>query len=322
MERANSEDENLVNKNIVDSSALNTQGGDIKIGDSIYSPTSVIINNASGNKIYIILLVLSIIIFLYLFLCRYNVPSELQKEVSPLPINSVSTDEKNQNEKQKKAYNQSNSRVIESSVQDISEEVLQVQKANTDDAGSIKRYLIGETAKMPGNDSIQSFRMNQFEVTVGQYFAFCKATKRNFPHHLVDTLKSEFPMNHISWYDAEEYCHYVGGRLPTTKEWNWVIIYNFGTSTSDSKSIIADSWNRENSHSQTHPVGEKAAFKNISLYDMFGNLEEWCSDGPKDGVKYTKGGNFNQHFKNLDASMAGYSWAARGSEVIGFRVIY
>lgn len=56
---------------------------------------------------------------------------------------------------------------------------------------------------------------------------------------------------------------------------------------------------------------------------MLGNVEEWCADGPKEGLKYTKGGYYRSPSAKLDATKNdSYSRANQRSPVVGFRVVF
>ena len=70
-------------------------------------------------------------------------------------------------------------------------------------------------------------------------------------------------------------------RLPTELEWEYAArtrgrnIGFAGTTTVDDLCDFA--WIRSNAGNTTHPVGEKAG-NGLGLYDMSGNVSEWCSD--------------------------------------------
>ena len=142
---------------------------------------------------------------------------------------------------------------------------------------------------------LDAFYMDKYPVTNAQYKAFVDAnpqwSKHDIPkkYHDVDYLKhwrsnsfprgeADYPIVNVSWYAAMAYAQWQGKRLPTEAEWEKAARggvngkkYPWGDFADPTKANY--DWNV----GETTPVG-KYPPNGCDLYDMCGNVWEWCLD--------------------------------------------
>ncbi|NQS98140.1 MAG: formylglycine-generating enzyme family protein [candidate division Zixibacteria bacterium] len=128
--------------------------------------------------------------------------------------------------------------------------------------------------------TLEPFHMQTTEVTQAQW----KAVIGSNPSHFKgDSL----PVEEVSWDDVQEFILKLnqmdsgkGYRLPTEVEWEYAC--RAGTNTTyysgiDEAGLERVCWYKDNSESRTHPVRMKEP-NAWGLYDMHGNVWEWCED--------------------------------------------
>ncbi len=155
----------------------------------------------------------------------------------------------------------------------------------------------GGTFKMGTNDgdrydrpihsvTIGDFYMGEHEVTFAEYDSFCEATNRKKPSD-EGWGRGNRPAINVSWNDATAYCKWLSKKtgknyiLPTEAEWEYAAgggsNHQKWAGTNSENSLGNYAWYELNSGSKTHPVCSKRP-NTFGLYDMSGNVIEWCSD--------------------------------------------
>jgi len=156
-------------------------------------------------------------------------------------------------------------------------------------------FTMGSDTEKPAHSvSLSNFSIGKYEVTVGQYKAFCTATSRKMPDALEWGWNDNHPMVNVNYNDCVAYCNWLGEkyggdwRLPAEAEWEYAARggnKSGGYTYSGSDELEKVAWFEDNAGDQTQSVGRKKP-NELGLYDMSGNVWEWCKDY-WDGGAYT-----------------------------------
>jgi formylglycine-generating enzyme required for sulfatase activity len=185
------------------------------------------------------------------------------------------------------------------------------------------------------------YYLGVFEVTQEQYQRVMGENPSRFKN-------AKNPVEEVSWVDAVSFCKKLSEvaaeksagrfyRLPTEAEWEYAC--RAGTSTAycfgDARYQLHNyAWYGENSESTTHSVGLKKP-NAFGLYDMHGNVWEWCQDwysdypsgalidprGPSGGTyRVSRGGSWGYDEANCRSAFRSTYVPTSRSNDLGFRV--
>lgn len=204
---------------------------------------------------------------------------------------------------------------------------------------------------------LNQFYISDKEITRGQYKLFCEETQREFPRYF-DKYPLNFPVTYVSWYDAIDFCKWLSKKtgeeiiLPTEAQWEKACragtlgdtyLYNDRyVSEIDPVTLLErTAWFEINSKHKLHPVGQLES-NNLGLYDMLGNVLEWCLDffdehyyrrspkenplGPKaskfkGNARVIRGGAYDSDYHRLRCAYRVGLNAEAKTEDVGFRVV-
>lgn len=127
-----------------------------------------------------------------------------------------------------------------------------------------------------------------------QWWTWKKGADWKHPHGPGSNIKGKenYPVVHISWYDAVAYCKWAGKRLPTEAEWEWAArgglqnkIYPWGDEPVDQGKVKANTWqghfpDHNTLRDKFYGLAPVRSFEpnGYGLYDIAGNAWEWCAD--------------------------------------------
>ncbi|MDD6164843.1 MAG: formylglycine-generating enzyme family protein [Bacteroidales bacterium] len=128
--------------------------------------------------------------------------------------------------------------------------------------------------------TLSDYYMGETEVTQELWVAVMGSNPSYFKGN------NQRPVENVSWYDCQEFIEKLNSltgkqfRLPTEAEWEYAARggkHSRGYKYSGSNNADEVAWYNGNSGSKTHPVKTKNA-NELGLYDMSGNVYEWCND--------------------------------------------
>ncbi len=207
-------------------------------------------------------------------------------------------------------------------------------------------FSMGNNAGLFGDEKpahsvvLDSFYIGKYEVTQALWKDIMNA---NPSLDKGDSL----PVENITWLEVQNFLTKLNEktglnyRLPTEAEWEFAARggnQNHDYTYCGSNNALDVAWHKVNSGNKTHPVGLKNG-NELGIYDMSGNVWEWCSDwygstyystspqsnpkGPASGdQKITRGGSFSSDSTNIRNTCRFFALPNSGGVFIGFRLAH
>jgi len=210
-------------------------------------------------------------------------------------------------------------------------------------------FWMGSPEDEPGRNEDESlhkvrltkgFYMQITPVTQGQW----EAVMGNNPSHFKEA-GPDAPVEQVSWEEAQKFIEALNFRadsyhlrLPTEAEWEYACRagtqteYHFGNYPAD---LDWNDWHDENSGGKTHPVCQLKP-NAWGLYDIHGNVAEWCQDwygdypnrpmtdptGPEFGARRViRGGSWDYNAGGCRSAVRYWSSPSSRGSLLGFRVL-
>lgn len=184
--------------------------------------------------------------------------------------------------------------------------------------------------------TVNPFLIDKFEVTNEQYAQFIRQTRHNPPKgwrgDAYPIGEAQLPVANVSWYDARDFCQFLGKRLPSETEWEFAArgrdkdrIYPYGNQWLPKYSNARETGLDKPQAVGSYPDGVSP----FGLYDMAGNVAEWTDSEYKPypnskasedaGNKVIRGGGFRVVAKEQTATERFFIRPTSAADYIGFR---
>ena len=181
----------------------------------------------------------------------------------------------------------------------------------------------------------QPLYIGKTEVTNGQYRRFMEACPdydgeadvdpaydlylRHFRGESVMSAEDPYPVVWVSWNNAQAFCAWAGLELPSEAQWEYacragtITHYSFGD---DEKELHDYAWADLAAGHRTHPVATKLP-NPWGLYDMHGNVWEWCADDWLPYEAVATDGSARRDPEAITKVLRGGSWSTGPSQTEG-----
>lgn len=166
-----------------------------------------------------------------------------------------------------------------------------------------------------------NYYIGRYEVTQALWQAVLGSNPSTFKG-------KDLPVEKVSWNDCQDFISKLNSitgkkfRLPTEEEWEYAARggkNNNGYLFSGSSNISDVAWYDGNSGNKTHPVGSKQS-NELGIYDMSGNVDEWCQDKVGSACRVYRGGGWYYDAKPCLPSYRSFTYPSSRFSHLGLRL--
>lgn len=204
------------------------------------------------------------------------------------------------------------------------------------------RKVFGDTYQMgsqidddnkPHKETVGDFYMCETQVSQKLWDAVMKES--GFPNPSNFTESDLNPVECISWYDCLNFIMELNEqtglqfRLPTEAEWEYAAGWrkdggrNTYSGCNDERDLSKYAWFKENSMNKIHPVATNVYPNELGIYDMSGNVWEWCQDlyDSSGASRVLRGGSWGSYSDYCRVSYRISGAPFRRNNNVGFRLL-
>ena len=177
--------------------------------------------------------------------------------------------------------------------------------------------------------TLPAFKMSATEITNAQYEAF-DPSHNSLRGYKGFSQADDEAVVMVSWSEATAYCEWLSKktgrsfRLPTEAEWEYACRAGTTTAYNTGETFPENQWKVQENTRFKEPVSlQVAQFEPNAwgLYDMHGNVEEWCLDDYDSDSKAVRGGSHNTPVRFLRSANRSGSLPEDRSVLLGFRIV-
>lgn len=179
----------------------------------------------------------------------------------------------------------------------------------------------------PSNEPVwvSAYYIDVHPVSNAEYSRFIAATGRDAPRHWENGTfpagRADHPVVYVTWKEATAYAEWAGKELPTSEQWEKAArgtrgnVYPWGDQPTPAKCNV-----RENGVGDTTAVDcYQSGVSPYGVYDMCGNIWEWCSTPTRPGRHELKGGAWTSPFDRATPSSFNDAAETMCDDDVGFR---